>query len=186
VGVGLGVLVLVSMPAVGCGTRLDPRSPTDDRYGPAAERLIEGELAATIGLGPLDASCTGEDLGPGSVFSCRAEPSITAVGRPDTIEVEAVVSADGQTVDVRTLNVLLADQVEQVEATAAALAAQRTGLAVGPDDLNCADSAVVASVGDTVSCLLTDPADGSVYGADVTIDDLDSLTITVVVGDKIG
>lgn len=178
---GIAVAVLVaSLFGTGCTDRLRFGNSNDDAYLQAGEELIEGDLAQHIGLGPLEATCEGRDLDPGDTFRCGAVPD-----RPSLIEFIATIDETGDKVDIASTNLLLADEVEQVEAFAASLIAQQTGRPFGPENFECADSSLVVRAGEVVDCLATDPGDGTVFHAPVTIDDLEELSVTVTVGDPI-
>lgn len=153
----------------------------DHRYHLAGEDLIHDELVDQIGLGPLDASCGGRGLGPGDTFACTAE----AVNHPP-IEFTATISDDGDRVDMTSTNLLLADQVEQVEAFAASLIADDIDLPIEAGDFECADNSLVVGAGETIDCLATRPTDGTIFQVFVTVEDLQTLSITVDVGEAIG
>ena len=173
---------LVTMTAGGaCTDGLPFGSGDDQRYLDAGAALIEGDLATRIGLGPLEASCSGSGLDAGSTFTCTGTPS----GLP-SIDFVATISDDGEGVDLASSNLLLADQVEQIEAFAAALIAGETGQPIGAQHFECADSSLVVRTGQTVDCLVTDPLEGTVHAVAVTVDDLQTLSVTVDVGDPVG
>lgn len=152
----------------------------DQRYLDAGRELIEGDLADRIGLGALEADCDGHHLDPGDTFTCTA----VSPGRRPILFV-AMISADGRAVDLTTTNLLLADQVEQIETFAASLIAQDTALPIDNDHFECADNSVVVGTGETMDCLVTDPTDQTILAVSVTIDDLDTLSITVDVGEPV-
>lgn len=168
-----------SLVMTACGGRFGIGG-SDAGFRSAAEELIESDLAQQIGLGPLQASCTGSDLTAGSGFDCTGQSS-----DGQTIRFIATVNETEDGVDLRGTNLLLADQVERIEAFAASLIAEQTFTDIGADDFECADTALIVLSGDVVPCFLTDPADGTVYEAPVTVDDLDELSVTVTVGDPI-
>ena len=173
----LGAVVGVT----GCGVSLPFVSADDRRYLQAGEELIEGELADQIGLGALVARCEGRGLEAGDAFGCTGTPT----GRRP-IEFVATVSADGEGVDLTSTNLLLADQVEQIETFAASLIADDTGLPIGDEHFECADTSVVVGPGEVLDCLVTDPVADTIHTVAVTVDDLDSLSVTVDVGDPVG
>lgn len=153
---------------------------TDKAFHEAGEALIEGDLASEIGLGPLQAECSGDDLAAGDTFSCKATGN-----DPQAIDFIATINGEQNGVNIISTNLLLASQVEQVEAFAASLIEQRTSTVIGAENFDCADSSVVVAAGEVLDCRVTDPADGRVYEAPVTIDDLVDLSVTVSVGDPI-
>ena len=177
------IVLALAIAALGsaCTDGLPFGSDDDERYLTAGRALIEGDLATRIGLGPLEASCEGSGLGAGSTFACSGRPD----GRP-AIEFVATISDDGEGVDLASTNLLLADQVERIEAFAASLIAAETGQPIGPEHFECADSSLVVRAGQAVDCLVTDPLDEMVHAVTVTVDDLDTLSVTVDVGDPVG
>ncbi len=182
-GAGGRQLALALAATVALGSTACARLPfvgDDARYLDAGERLIEGELAERIGLGPLPASCEGTGLDAGRTFTCTAEPA----DHP-TIRFVATISDDGDGIDLTSTNLLLAEQIERIEAFAAALIAEDTGRPIEPDRFECADASVVIAAGEVLDCLVTDPADGVVHAVGVMIDDLATLSITVDVGDPV-
>jgi hypothetical protein len=166
---------------VGCGSGLPFVGGDDGRYLDAGRQLIEGDLATAIGLGPLTAVCQGRDLGAGDTFTCVAES-----GSQPPIDFVATISGDGEGVDLMSTNLLLAEQVQRIEAFAADLLAADTGRPFSADDFECANSSLVVAVGQSLDCLVTDPSDGSIHAVAVTVDDLTSLSVTVDVGQRLG
>jgi hypothetical protein len=178
----VALAALVTVVATACGVDLPFGADDDDRrYLTAGQELIEGELTDRIGLGPLEAACEGRGLGPGETFACTA----TSPGRPP-IEFVATISDDGEGVDLASTNLLLAEQVEQVEDFAASLIAEETTLPIDGDDFECADASIVVGPGEVIDCLVTDPIDQTIHAVSVTVDDLDTLSVTVDVGDPVG
>lgn len=173
-------LMLVLVLAASACSRLGS-GEDDQQYLDVGRDLIEGELADRIGLGPLEGSCQGRDLDPGDTFTCTA-----VTGATDPIRFVATVSDDGETVDLTSTNLLLADQVDQVEEFAASLIREETGLAIGAADFDCGGTSLVLEAGDVLDCLVTDPGDGTVYHAPVTVNDLTTMSVTVSVGDPVG
>lgn len=146
----------------------------------AAAQLIEGDLAGQIALGPLEATCanpTGVGLEPGDDFTCSA----TGAG-DQVLWFTATVDDDGDGVQVRSKNVILAQQVDMIEAAASQQLALETGVPVEAGDLDCGDRTIVAVDGDTLLCEVRDPDDGTVYEAPVLLHDIDALVIDVSVG----
>ncbi|MEL6981492.1 MAG: hypothetical protein AAFO29_03615 [Actinomycetota bacterium] len=167
--------------ATGCNGGLPFVGGDDSQYLDAGAALIEGDVAERIDLGPLDAVCRGRSLEPGDAFACTA----MSAGQPP-IEFVGTISGDGEGVDLVTTNLLLADQVEQIEEFAASLIADDTNRPITADHLECANSSLVVAPGDTLDCLLTEPADGGVFAVAVTVVDLNDLSIAVAVGDELG
>ena len=177
----LWILVFAAL-ATGCSGSLDFFSSANDQaFLDAGEELIEGDLAEQIGLGPLDAACSGQNLGAGDTFSCSARP-----GQLTPIEFTGTVDEDESSVAITSDNLLLAAQIEEVEAFAAGLLQEQTSRAVQPEDFECGDTSVIITSGEVLSCTVTDPSDGTIYEAPVTIDNLQDLAITVNIGNPIG
>jgi hypothetical protein len=174
------VALVAGLALTGCTDRLPFGNSADDGYRMVAQDLIEGELAERIGLGPLEATCEGRNLGPGDTFSCTALASEAGI-----IEFRATISESGDEVDLASTNLLAADQVTAVEAFAASLIEGQAGRPFSPENFECADRSLIVRAGDVIDCLATDPADGTVFHAPVTIDDLETLSVTVTIGDPI-
>ena len=174
----LGALGLI---LAGCSGSFSFGGSADDDFLDAGTDLIEGELAEEIGLGALDAECSGTDLAPGDTFTCTAR-----AGDLSPIRFVGTIDADGGGVNVSSSNLLLASQVEEVESFAASLIADQTAVPISPDDFECGDTSLVVENGDVLACVLMDPTDGTRYDAPVTVEDLDSMSVVVNVGDPIG
>ncbi len=177
----LAVIGLAGLLAGACSGSFSFGTSSDDGFLNAGKELIEGELADQIGLGPLEATCTGEDLEAGDTFSCTATP-----GGLSPIQFVGTINDEETGVNISSTNLMLAEQVEEVEAFAAALIEEQTSTPIGAENFECADTSLVITSGEVINCQVTDPADGTVYEAPVTIDDLADLSITVNVGDPIG
>lgn len=180
-GVGFALwLLLAGSAAGGCSGSLNFGGSSDNGFTTAGEELIEGELADGIGLGPLDASCSGEELSAGDTFECSA-----AAGGLGDIQFIGTINDQGDRVNITSTNLLLAEQVEEIEAFAASLIEEQTGSPIGADNFECADSSLIVASGETIECLVTDPSDGTVYGATVIVDDVTQPSIRVDLGDPI-
>jgi len=177
----VAALVAMALLASGCSGSISFGTSPDDRYLDAGTELIEGELAEQIGLGPLDATCTGSDLEAGDTFQCSA-----VAGGLEPIRFVGTVDADEEGVNLSSTNLLLADQLEQVEAFSASLIAEQTSVAIGPEHFECGNASVIIENGGVLACLLTDPTDGTVYEAPVTVEDLATMSVLVNVGDPVG
>ena len=174
------ILAVLATITTACTDRLPFGNSRDGDYLMVGRELIQGELAERIGLGPLVATCEGRDLDPGDTFTCTAAPDGRAA-----IEFVGTINETGDGVDISSTNLLLAEQVEQVEAFAASLIEQETGRPFGPENFECADSSLIVGAGEVIECLVTDPVDGTVFHAPVTVDDLETLSVTVTVGDPV-
>lgn len=177
----IAMLLVTVASTPSCGGQLPLISADDRRYLDAGEALIEGELADDIGLGSLEADCRGRSLDPGATFDCTARSS-----RGPAIDFVGTISADGEGVDLASTNLLLAHQVEEIERFAAELISGETGVPLGDGHFECSDNSVVVGADHTIDCLVTDPADTTIHTVTVAIEDFQTLSITVDVGDPVG
>jgi len=147
-------------------------------YKNTAEDLIEGEIAEESTLGDLSATCEEpDDPESGDVFACTAT---TEDGR--TIEFTATVEDDDQ-VNVQSTNLITVEGLATVEEIAVAALEAEIGQTLGAENFDCGAEPVIIDLPDgTLTCALTDPGNGDVYDAEVTIpslDDVGSLTVQV-------
>lgn len=175
------MLVAVSMLTSACSSLNFLSTASDEAFLTAGTDLIENELADQIGLGPLTATCTGQNLGAGDTFECSASP-----GQLTPIQFTGTINDDEETVVITSTNLLLAAQVQQVESFAAGLLSEQTTRTVNAEDFDCGDTSVIITSGEVLSCIVTDPSDGTMYDAPVTIENLEDLSITVNIGNPIG
>ena len=143
-----------------------------------AEDLIEGDIAEESTLGDLSATCEEpDDPEPGDVFACTAT---TDDGR--TIEFTATVEEDDK-VNVQSTNLITAEGLGTIEEVAVAALEAEIGQTLGVENFDCGSEPVVIDVPDgTLTCALTDPGNGDVYDAEVTLpslEDVGSLTVQV-------
>lgn len=163
----LAAVAVLALAATACAG-----SPKD-----AAEEFIMGDLADQIGLGALTATC--DDPGEADVgdrFDCTATTSDGGV-----IEFVALME-DADTVDVSSTNLILARALPAVEEGAVTALEDAVGLTLGIENFDCGEATVILDDG-TLTCTLTDPANGDLYDAIVTIEDMDTLALGVVVAD---
>lgn len=133
-----------------------------------AEEVIEDDLAAQLGFAEIEAECgepPNED--EGSTFLCTSETDQGPVRWEATI-------AEEDTINVRSLNVLVDDDMAALEVSAAAEIEQVVGLPLGTEHFDCGEAPVVLGDEDQIVCALTDPANGDVYDTTVTITDMSS------------
>ena len=179
-GTAIGGSVLACLQLAGCS--LTPGG--DDRqFVTAAEEVIEGDLAGQIGFGPLDADCgdlDGAELVAGDSFPCSG---VDEAGR--VIRFEATIEAGEGAVVVRSVNLILARQVEAIEAAAAQQVMGETGVAVSAEDVDCGSTSILAVDGDTLDCRVRDPSDGTYYEAPVALHSVESMVIDISIGDPI-
>jgi hypothetical protein len=129
----------------------------------SGQALIEGELADTIGLGELDATCNEPDgLQEGETFTCTAT---TTDGT--SIEFLGTMTSDDE-FEVVTTNLLTAEDVTALREEGARVLSEEVGATIVADDIECADGAVVLDETGVVMCTITDTSTGDVY--DLTVD----------------
>lgn len=153
-------------------------------YEQSAEELIEGELADTVGLGAVEATCEqpdgGEAAADGDTFTCTATTESGEV-------VNYVATANGDTVEVETTNVIVGANMGEVERITAESLTQQIGVELPAANVDCGEASVVVA-GDTIlTCALTDPETDDVY--DVELSNIDitagdgAVTFDILVAD---
>ncbi len=144
----------------------------------AAVNLIEGDIAAQAGIGPLNATCQEiENPEPGDTFTCTA-----ATDEGETIRFDAVMEEDDM-VDVESVNLVTAEGLTVIEDLAVQALEESVGETLGTENFDCGARGMVVEPGGTISCVLTDPVSGTMYDAKVTVEVLDPIEIFVEVGD---
>ena len=133
-----------------------------------AEDLIEGELATQSGYGSLNASCDtpSKAFAVNDTFGCKATT-------PDGKTVRFVAKQDRKdhiTVDSTNL-VTPAGLPKLVEVAAKALG-EKVGAPLTAANLDCGKGPLVVEVPAEVPCKLTDPGNGKVLDATMTILDV--------------
>lgn len=133
-----------------------------------ATSVIEGELAAQMGLGVAAAECDEPaSREVGSTFACTATTD-------DGEEIRLVTTfEDDDRIFVQTTNVVLAAEVPLLEKDAAMVLGAESGVAITPGDVECPDRTVVLDADDQMLCRITDPTDGTSYELIVTMRDFD-------------
>lgn len=147
----------------------------DIDFSALAAELIEGELADLIGLGPITAMC---DDAPSNEVGTTWECDGTVADQVATFA--ATIDREDH-VNVVTTNVILADQVPVL----AASAMQELNTSVGgslPDEaMDCGDQSIVLSQTNEIVCGL-DIGSG-IYDTTITITDLNTGAFNVVVAE---
>jgi hypothetical protein len=143
-----------------------------------AEDLIEGDIAEQSTLGDLSATCEKpDDPSPGDVFNCTGT---TDDGR--TVEFTATVEEDDK-VNVQSTNLITVEGLGTIEEVAVAALEEEIGQTLGVENFDCGAEPIIIDVPDgTLTCALTDPGNGDVYDAEVTLpslEDIGSLTVQV-------
>ncbi|MDH4146199.1 MAG: hypothetical protein OEY23_13640 [Acidimicrobiia bacterium] len=142
----------------------------------ASEDLIEGDLADQLGF-ELTASCDKPESDEiGSTFNCTGTAE-------DGRVVEFVSERTAKdAVNLNTANVLVASDLEQLELASVQILEREVGLPLGVENFDCGRDAIVLDAGHEFVCALTDPTDGAVYDATLTlpdITDINSLSVEV-------
>ncbi|MGF1600386.1 MAG: hypothetical protein ACFCVK_26395 [Acidimicrobiales bacterium] len=172
------ILVAVALGAGACSSSPPAGEPAIDARG-EAESMIGGELATTIGLGPLTGECGDPGpLGVGVTFACTAT---TEPGQ--TIDVAATVNAEGH-LELTTRNLISAAALPSFERQAAAVMNDTVGSNFTVDSVDCGNTAMVLPPDFTLMCALVMPASGEVFDLTLTITDLDARNFSLVVGDQ--
>lgn len=158
--------------------------------GPDAQEtavaLIEGRLTDQAGLGPLEGECDEIDEPEvGDTFACTGTTGDGQVIQ-FTAEVTSEDGTDADGVDVNSVNLLAPSAVPGLVDQAAEVLGREVGVALTGDDLACPADAVVVEVDTTIVCELTDPTNGDVFEATITITDPETAGFVIDVGDQIG
>lgn len=174
----LSLLLIGALVLAACSS--DPAVLQPDE-GPEtlAEEMIVGELATTIGLGPLLPSCS--DPGPlavGTTFGCSAttEPG-------EVIQVSGVVNPDGH-LALTTTNLISAAAIPSFEREVAAALNNSVGSNFTAESVDCGPTAVVLPADFVLGCALVMPASGEIVDVSLTITDLDQRSFGLLVGDQ--
>jgi hypothetical protein len=141
--------------------------------------MIEGELATSIGLGPLVSSCNDPAaLALDSVFDCTAT---TETG--EVIQLHGSVTPEGKLALVTT-NLVSASALPGFEREVAAMLNDSVGSNFTAESVDCGSTAVVLPPDFVMGCALVMPASGEVFDVTLTITDLDGRAFSLVVSDQ--
>ena len=163
------------LAACSAGSELD----VDDNADVLAEEMISGELATTIGLGPLSSRCDDPGrLAADTTFSCTAT---TDFG--DVIQIHGAVNDEGR-LALTTTNLVSAAALPSFEREVAALLNTEVGSNFTAESVDCGTTALVLSADFVMGCTLVMPASGELFDVTVTITDLDGRQFSLVVGDE--
>lgn len=143
-----------------------------------AEDMIVGDLATSVGLGPLVPSCN--DPGPlavGITFACTAttEPGVV-------IQIQGSVNAEGH-LALATTNLVSAAALPSFEREAAAALNNSVGSNFTAESVDCGATSIVLPADFVMDCALVMPASGEVFDVTLTITDLDQRRFSLVVGE---
>jgi hypothetical protein len=146
-------------------------------YDREAKNVIEGTVAAGLGVSSLTATCEQPtSIAVGTTFGCTAD-----LPGGDTVTFEAQIQEAGQVTIQMTTDVLRAESIPTIEAEAARVLSQRVGQTVPADMIDCGSEPIVAHAGEPFVCALIDPTNPNVvYDAMITVDDLTNPTQFVV------
>lgn len=157
----------------------EPAADTSSDPRNLAERMIAGDLATTVGLGPLVGVCN--EPGPltvGTTFGCTAT---TEAGQ--VIHLVGMVNGEGR-IELTTSNLVSAAAVPSFEREAAAALNNSVGSNFTADSVDCGNTALVLPPDLVMGCALIMPASGEVYDLTLTVTDLDARRFSLVVGDQ--
>lgn len=173
----VALTVVIALVAAGCSSAPQVDTSVDPKT--LAEEMIAGDLATSVGLGPLLGVCN--DPGPlavGTSFGCTAT---TEPGQ--VIEVAGVVNPEGR-IQLTTTNLVSAAALPSFERNAAAALNNSVGSNFTAESVDCGNSALVLPPDFVMPCALKMPASGEVYDLTLTITDLDGRRFSLVVGDQ--
>lgn len=143
--------------AAGC-TFSTGTSPQD-----AAVELIEGELGDQVGMVFSSPSCTAPpDTEVGTTFTCTARNEAG-----DTVTFDGVIDPD-DSIFVAPSNVILAEEMDLVEAEAAQVLGDDIGVAIDPSAVECPEETTVLE-DDQLRCEITDVDTGDRYEMIATV-----------------
>ncbi|MEM8926353.1 MAG: hypothetical protein AAGD35_22840 [Actinomycetota bacterium] len=154
-----------------------PAAPTAASESLAVS-MITGDLATTLGLGPLLPAC--DDPGVYSaetVFACTAS---TQTGQ--VINVHASVNADGR-LSLATTNVISAPALPSFEREVASILNNNVGSNFTAEAIDCGPSAVVLPPDLSMTCALVMPSSGEIFDVTLMITDLEGRAFALQVAD---
>ncbi|MCP3992653.1 MAG: hypothetical protein GY724_26520 [Actinomycetia bacterium] len=162
----------------GCSSS-EPEVSTDDQPGSLAEEMITGELATTVGLGPLTSTCnTPPVLAIDTTFECTA---MTEAG--EVIQIHGSVNPEGKLALVTT-NLVSAPALPSFEREVAAILNDSVGSNFTAASVDCGSTAVVLPADFVMGCALVMPASREIFDVTLTISDLDQRTFSLLVSDQ--
>lgn len=151
------------------------QSPED-----AAVDLIEGELSDELGVAMTGECDDVDDPEVGVSFDCTG-----TTDDGDVVEFVTLIDDDDH-ISVDSVNLVTAEGVPQYEAAAAEALTEQAGVTLDPADVDCGDDPVIFDSSMTMPCTVTDPSNGDVYDATLTVTDLEAGLFDIEVGDLRG
>jgi len=143
-----------------------------------AEELIEGELADQRGITGVIASYEAPpNRDDGTTFTCTAQSDRGDDHWTATIK-------DDDTVNVQSEDVLDDEDISSLEVSAVEALEAQSGGTLGVENFDRGVQPLVVGSDNNVVCALTNPADGAVYDATITITDFDTGTFDVNVAEQ--
>ena len=162
----------------GCSTGSET-ADADGNVATLAQEMISGELATTIGLGPLSSRCDDPGLvAADSMFACTAVTDSGAV-----IQIQGAVNDEGRLI-LTTTNLVSAAAIPSFERGAAALLNTSIGSNFTAESVDCGATAVVLPADFVMGCALVMPASAQVFDVMLTISDLDGRQFSLVVDEE--
>ncbi|MEZ5228604.1 MAG: hypothetical protein R2710_18610 [Acidimicrobiales bacterium] len=156
----IGAAIASAFLLAGCG---------GNDYDGAAVEVIEGDLADTVGLGAVTATCDpaegGDKPADGDTFTCSAT---TESGQT----ISYLATASGDRVEVETTNVILGSKVGEVERITAQSLADQFEVEVPAETVDCGEASIVVTPDAVVTCGVTDTETGDVYDIELSNIDL--------------
>lgn len=176
----VAAIIGIALALLGTGCA---RAPETEVAGPVtqslAEDMIVGQMATTIGLGPLAPACSDPEVYQAeTAFACTA---ITGGG--EVINVHGSVNADGH-LNLATTNLISAAALPSFEREVAALLNNSVGSNFTAESVDCGPTAVVLPADLSMTCTLLMPASGQLFDVSLTITDLDGRRFSLAVSEE--
>jgi len=173
----VALTIVIALVAAACSSAPEVDTSVDPKT--LAEEMIAGDLATTVGLGPLVGVCS--DPGPlavGTSFGCTATTDPGQV-----IQILGVVNPEGR-IELTTTNLVSSAALPSFEREAAAALNNSVGSNFTAESVDCGNAALVLRPDFVMACALKMPASGEVFDLTLTITDLDARRFSLVVGDQ--
>lgn len=141
-----------------------------DSIGDSAVALIEGDLAANLGISLTDAACdepAAETVG--TTFGCNA------LHEDLRVDVEILIDREDHIV-ASTTNVVRPDALAVIESTVIDSMNEQGDFGLTTEALDCGDSAVVLDQDQIFRCGLTEPGTSNIFDTSIRMNDLETLS----------